>query len=837
MESQVQLTMFPMLWTYCKNSIRQLSKTPGFSLTALAMLMLGIGATTAVFSIVEGVLLRPLPFKSPRQLVEVTDELKGAGPTGSETGVTAPDIVAYTRDMHSFQAFGGYQTANYELSGTGEPKQINAARLSAGVFRALGVPPQLGRFFTRQEDQETQPVAVLSYALWAERYHSDPDILSTKILLDRKPYLVIGVMPRNFEFPLNPGHLNRCELWVPMSFTHDELTNGAGSWNSRTVGRLKTGVSTAEAQQDAGRVAQEIMRNYPPFMASLRIEPHVHALREMTVKQARPLIRILFLAVIVVLLIVCANLAGFLLVRALRYRRENAVRLALGARASQILAQTLAESLVLSVAGGLLGVLLAAALIRLSLGILPETLPLIDQIQVDWTVAAFAFGLAVVTGLLCGLAPGFAVLRTNTNDVLKEGGRTGTTGSGHARLQSSLVIAEIAIALVLLTASALLLRSFEKMREIDPGFRPDHVLTAVYSLPRQRYATQTAVNVFNDELLRRLRALPGVSAAGMTSFLPMSGVSNNDGFVVEHYVPPKGANISIAGNSFVVGDFFRALGIRLQRGRFFTDADMKGAPLVAIVNRKFAQHYWPGQDPLGKRIRIGVPESPTPWITIVGEIADVKQASRDVGTQEQMYQPALQVHGSLGPFASADGLSGNGGYIALRTATPPQTMKDELRSTVRSLDPQLALDQLQTMERAVSESEAPRRFNTALISSFAAIALVLAVLGIYSVMAFSVALRTHEVAIRMALGSRQSGIYRLILGSGLRLAVIGAVAGLVGVYAMESVLKAFLFEVEVLDPLILVLSVTAILLFTALACLLPARRAASTEAMQALRAN
>ena len=455
-----------MLLTYCKNSIRQLSKTPGFSLTALAMLMLGIGATTAVFSIVEGVLLRPLPFKNPQQLVILTDKLLGAdlGPNTNdgEAGVTAPDIVAYGRDMHSFQSFGGYRNTNFELSGTGEPKMLNAARMSAGVLPTLGVQPLLGRFFTTQEDQQSQQVVVLSYALWADHYHRDPNILGTKVLLDRKPYLVIGVMPQNFEFPMNPGHLNRAELWTPISFSHDDLATGAASWNFQTVARLKPGISAVQAKQDAHRVAQEIMRNYPSFMTSLHIDPRIHGLQEDTVRQARPLIRILFAAVIVVLLIVCANLAGLLLVRALRYRRENAVRLALGAQPAQILGQTLTESLVLSIVGGLAGVVLASVLIRISLGVLPETLPLIDQIEVDWAVAAFALGLAVLTGLVCGLAPGFAVLRTNTNEVLKEGGRTGTAGGGHARLRSGLVVAEIAIALVLLAASGLLLRSFEE---------------------------------------------------------------------------------------------------------------------------------------------------------------------------------------------------------------------------------------------------------------------------------------------------------------------------------------------------------------------------------------
>ena len=375
------------------------------------------------------------------------------------------------------------------------------------------------------------------------------------------------------------------------------------------------------------------------------------------------------------------------------------------------------------------------------------------------------------------------------------------------------------------------------MRAVDPGFRPDHVLTAAYSLPHQKYAAQTTVNVFNDELLRRLRELPGVSSVGFTSNLPMSGNNSNSSFVVDGYVAPKGAGLNLGGPSDVIGNYFQALGIHLLRGRFFTDADKNGAQLVAIVNRKLAEHYWPGQNPVDKRIRLGMTETPTPWITVVGEVADVKQTSRDVATQEQFYRPALQANAGYGSLVPADALTGNGGYIALRTNMPPQALANELRSTVRSLDPQLALDQVQTMQVAMSDSEAPRRFNTVLISSFAGIALLLAVLGIYSVMAFSVALRTQEVAIRMALGSQRSGIYQLILNSGLRLAAIGAVLGLIGVFAIASLVKSFLFEVKAFDPLILTVSVLAIFLFAALACLLPARRAATTDATEALRAN
>jgi predicted permease len=820
-----------------KFAFRQLGKSPGFSATAVLMLAFGIGATTAIFSIVEGVLLRPLPFPASDQLVVLADRIQGADVGGNgEAGVTVPDIRAYTRDTRSFAALGGYQYASYELSGNGEPAQVNAVRLSAGVFSALAVAPQLGRVFTEDETDHSQQVVVLSYATWKTRFHGDNRVLNTKVLLDRKPYLVIGVMPRTFEFPLNSGQLNRTELWVPLSFTPEELSTGAaGSRGYQMVGRLKPGVSAAQAQSDAQRVAEDIMRNFPAMIASLRISPVVRPLQEEIVEQARPLLKTLFLAVAVVLLIACANLAGLMLVRAIRKQREIAVRLALGANTAALLRQALLESLVLSVTGGLVGLTLAAVALRIGKSLLPESLPRISEITLNWQVAGFALLLAVITGLLCGLAPAFAALRTNVNGTLKEGGRSGSAGGGHARLRSTLVVAEIAIALVLLTASGLLLRSFEKMRSVDLGFRPQHVTTAAYSLPRKQYSTQPVVDAFNKELLRRLRELPGAQTAGLTSFLPASNNNNSQTFVAEGYLPPKGAGLNLATTAQVIGDYLPAMGIPLLRGRFFTDADKAGVQLVVIVNQKLAQHYWPNQDPVGKRLRIGTPEMKTPWMVIVGEVADIKISSPDQPTREEYYLPVDQLEEVFRSFASPGNLNGNGGYVVLRSTFPPEQMENALRAAVRAIDPQLPLTQVQTMEQAVSQTEAPRRFNTVLISSFALAAVLLAVLGIYSVIAFSVASRVQEMAIRMALGSQRSGIIRLIVISGAKPAAVGCVLGLLGAVADSALLRALLFGVSAFDPVVLTLAAAAVLLLAVSASALPALRAASIDPMQALR--
>src|SRR5438876_2770565 len=818
-------------------TFRQLRKSPGFTVTAIVMLALGIGATTAIFSIVEGVLLRPLPFPDPDRLVILGDVLEGSHCAScAHSSVTAPDIRNYMRDTQSFSHLGGYRGRLFELSGSGDPAAVNATRMSGEVFAALGVPPLLGRTFTQQEEDEQQQVAVLSYGMWRSRFHGDANVLGSKILLYRKPYTVIGVMPRDFEFPLNPGHVSQSELWLPLSLRPEEFTAGsAASWTSRMVGRLKPGITAEQAQSDAERVARETMRDYPAYMRSLRIHAVVTPLQEDTVEQARPLVRTLLFAVIVVLLIACANLAGLLLVRAIRRRREVAVRLALGARAATLLRQAIVESMVLSIAGGAIGLALAAVALRVGVSLLPQTLPRINEIGLDRPVILFALGLALLTGFLCGLAPAFAAMRTSVNETLTEGGRTGTSGSGHARLRSALVVAEIAVALTLLTSSGLLLRSFEKMRDVKLGFRPDNTLAALYVLPRQRYGTQSTIVEFTNTMLNALGQSPGMEAFGITSFLPAACINCGIAFTIEGYVPPKGAGLNMAAMSLVESDTFEALGIRVLRGRAFTESDSAGSQLVAIVNRKMAERYWPGQDPIGKRLRRGMPETSTPWMTVVGEVDDVKLGSPDAETMPQVYQPVTQTVASESVLASVGELSGADGWIVLRSRMAPEQMEDTLRATVRKIDPQLPLYQMQTMEHAISKSEAPRRFNTVLISSFAIAAVLLSVLGIYGVIAFSVALREQEMAVRMALGCQRSGVILVMLSSGARLAAVGCGFGLLGAVAASHLLRSFLFEVSPFDPGVLALSAIAMLLLSLAASALPARRASSTDPMLALR--
>ena len=819
-----------------RHGLRQLRKSPGFALTAILTLAFGIGATTAIFSIVEGVLLRPLPFPNQARLATLGDRLEGVEYGADSPGVTPNGIRIYMRDTRAFSNLGGYQISTYELSGLGTPAQINAARLTASMLPVLGVSPLMGRAFNQQEDDGSRQVALLSYQTWRSRFDGDIHILGRKILLDRKPYEIVGVMPREFEFPLVPGQLNRCELWVPMSFTQAERLQGsAGDWAYNMVGLLKPGITPAQAQQDADGAAQEIMRNFPPALRSRHIHPAVQLLDESTVAQARPLVRTLLLAVTVVLFIACANLAGLLLVRVIRRRREISVRLALGASGAAILRQSLIEALLLSIFGGMLGLALASVALRIGVSFLPETLPRVSSIGLDWKVVAFSLGLAVLTGLFCGLIPAFAAVRTDVNEALKEGGRTGSAGGGHARLRSALVVAELAVALVMLTASGLLLRSFEKMRSIDLGFHTDHTLTAAYSLPREQYSTQAAIDAFNLTMRTRLEQLPGVQAVGMTSMLPAADVEFRGTFTPEGYVPPKGAGLNLAWIPQVIGNYFQAQSIPIIRGRDFTPADREGAPLVVIVNRTLAEHYWPGQDPIGKRLHRGPAEGALPWLTVVGEIGEVKQLAADVPTGEQFYIPSSQLKADAGSFASPGMLSGNAGSIVLRGQLQPEQMAESLLTVVHSIDPQLPLTQVESMDRVVAEGQAPRRFNTALISAFAGAAVLLALLGIYSVIAFSTALRTQEMAIRLALGSQRSSVMRLILVSGAKLGLAGCGIGAIAAVFATRLLRSLLFQVDSLDPIVLGLAAVSILLLALAASVIPARRAASVEPMEALR--
>jgi predicted permease len=813
-------------------AFRQLRKAPGFTLTVVLTLALGIGATTAIFSLVEGILLRPLPFSNPDRLVLLGDHLDG-GVSG--TPVTAREIATYSTSTNAFSSLGGYITGSYEVSGGAIPEEVNAARFTAGVFPTLGVSPILGRVFTRAEEETHQPLAVISYALWMNRYQKDPHVLGTSIALDRKIYSIIGVMPRSFAFPPEDGRLDQSQLWIPMSLTADELSDPhAGFWGYQMVARLKDGVTLAQAAQDADHVSKQVTRNLPTAQSAVPIRGDVTPLLEYNVAEARPLLRTLFLAVSVILLIGCFNVAGLMLVRAIRRRSEYAVRLALGARSGVIIRESVFEGLFLGAGGGVLGLAFAAIAIRTTLHLLPESMPRVDSISIDATVAAFALLLALATGVVCGLAPAFTALWTNLTENLKEGAGTGTGTSIHSWLRSALVVSEIAIALVLLTVSGAFLRSFQKMRAVDPGFRPDHVVVAGYRLPLQQYSAQASSEAFERAVVDRLSRAPGTIAVGITTAVPASGGFGETAFTIEGE-PTASWKLKFAMFATTYGDYFRAMGIPLVDGRYFTEDDRSDSPLVIIVNQSMANHSWPGQRAIGKRMHVGTPKHSLPWVTVVGVVADTKMGSRDQPSDDQWYTPAEQPATLNGLEYAGKLTDAAGAYITLRSALPSEQVAQTLRSAVAKVDPMLALQQVQAMEDAISNVEAPRRFNTDLITSFAAGALLLAITGIYAVVAFSVSMRTREIAIRMALGCQRTGIARLILFSAAKLALLGCIFGVLGSLAASRLVSSFLFEVTATDPLIYIAAVLIMMLMTLVASAIPARRAASADPINALR--
>jgi predicted permease len=691
---------------------------------------------------------------------------------------------------------GGYITTSFELSGGAQPEQINAARLNSQMFPTLGIQPILGRVFTQQEDNARQPLAVISYALWTDHYNRDPHVLGASIMLDRKPYSLIGVMPRGFEFPLQLGRLYQAQLWVPLSLSPDELSDQhSGFWGYHMIARLKDGVSLSQAAQDADRVAHQIMRDFPASMSAIQ---------------------------------------SLLLVRAIRQRREYAVRVAIGASSSRIIRESLVEGLLLSMAGGLLGLVFAAIAIRTTLHLMPDSMPRIDSVSMNPIVAAFALVVAVAAGVLCSLAPAFAALRINLIESLKEGAQIGGNAS-HTWLRSALVVSEVAIALVLLTLSGVFLRSLQKMQQVDPGFRADHALIAGYQLPLAQYPTTASVGAFNRAVIDELSSKPGVIAVAISNAVAASDVSPRSAFTVEG-VSADHWKLKFAAFTSVYGDYFGTMGIPLLEGRTFTMHDDSNAPLVVIVNQSMARDCWPGRSAIGKRMHVGNPRKELPWAAVIGVVADTKMP-RDVPSIDQWYTPVDQPATLYGSGAPGNLSGPPSGYITMRSALDPQYMIQTLRSTISEIDPLLALQEVRPVTDAVSAIEAPRHFNTDLITAFAVAALLLAITGIYAVMAFSVSQRTQEIAIRMTLGAQRAGIAKLVLVSGARLTLLGCGLGVLGSLALSRLVSSFLFGTSATDPLIYILCVLIMMIMALLASTLPASRAASGNPMDVLRSS
>ena len=818
-----------------RQALRQLRKSPGFTLTAVLTLAVGIGGVTAVFSIVDAVLLRPLPYAGADRLVRLHE---GIAHQFEAADLPAPDVIRFARENRTFADVAGFISEQYEVSGAGQPFAARAERVTASLLPMLGAQPFLGRAFTRDEDEKSTPVALISYGLWREKFQGDAGAVGKTVELDRRPYTIIGVMPREFEFPLDAGRLNARDLWVPMSLTPEEKQDETDNFMYGTIARLKPGATLEQAQADVSRIVGEIQAEIPA-QYGIRLTSSVGMLGEETVHAARPLLRTLLGAVGLILLIACANLANLQLVRAAGRRREFGVRMVLGAARKTMLRQLLVESLALSAVGGALGICLAVVLVAAAKAILPGAadLPRLNEIAIHWPVAVLAILLIGVTGVVCGLAPAVASMKADVLDALRDGSQGAGQGRSQHRLRSGLVMVEVALAMLLLVGSGLLLRSFAKMLATDPGFDAGHVLTASLSLPEHDYPTEDKSDAFYRELLGRAKALPGVRAAGFTTGIPATRIPSDRSFVPEGYVPQNGRRWDSVANYFVMGDYFRAMGIRLVEGCWFTAADEEpNAPLVAVVSQTAAKLYWPGKDPVGTRLRMGGnPGSTRPVITVIGVVGDVHQGALDEEVYPQMYEPLEQFQRQFEPAVQAAINVRWDLDLVMRTAGDPVGAAADLERTVHGMDPQLAVTKMQTMGDVVAATEAPRRFNTTVLSAFAGIALALSLLGIYGVLAYSVTERKREIAIRMALGATREDVRRRTLRDALVLGLVGVAAGLVAAAGLTRYLVSLLYGVEPLDAASIAGAVVVLLACSALAGWVPARRAARVEPMEALR--
>ncbi|MHB8410852.1 MAG: ADOP family duplicated permease [Candidatus Acidiferrales bacterium] len=809
-------------------ALRMLRKSPGFTAVAILTLALGIGANTAIFSIVDTVLLHSLPFKDSSRLVALHEGIPKMG--YPKMGFSPPDLAVFERAQKSFSALGAFQDEHLDISGRGEPERITAARVSSSLF------PMLGRTFAPEEDAPGHQVAILSYGLWQHHYGGAPNILGQRIELDRQPYVVIAVMPRTFVFPLASTDDNPADLWVPMAFTPGELQNWGGSYFTSVVGRLRPDVTLDQARGEAESLANVILAGYPSAIRDVfhgaELDISAFPFQEEVVGSVRTLLLVLMAAVCFVLLIACANVATLLLSRAATRQKEIAIRAALGATRLRLVRQMLTESLLLAFAGGALGFILAVWARNLLLALVPSSIPLPTRVSLNGVVFAFVLGVSIFAAVLFGLAPAFQVSSASMHGPLQESGRRATTSRSHQRLQGFFVTAEFALALVLLMGAGLLIRSFAKLLETNPGFRPDHVLTLNVPLPPQAYPKGAQIRDFYKQLLDRASNLPGVQSAALSNDLPLDA-SEMIALTIEQRSNAESKMPEVTCQSWVLGNYFQTMGIPLLQGRWFTPEDRVDSESVAIVSLSTAQKFWSGQNAIGKRIRWGAKSPWHPWTTVVGIVGDVKEEPRETASGPHVYRPYSQVPDSFladDPFGDWHAMN-----VVVRTQEDPTSLTSAVVAQVHSLDPDLAVANIRTMTQVISSSIAGPEFNTVLLGALASLALFLSAIGIYGVLAYAVAQQTHEIGIRMALGARPKDVLSLILGRGARLAGMGTAFGIAAALGLTRLMKGLLYGVSAMDPLTFVGVVIVLVAVGLLASYIPARRAMRVDPMVALR--
>ena len=822
------------LWQDLKYGARILAKNPGFTLVVVLTLALGIGANTAIFSVVDAVLLRPLPFENPSRLIALHEGIPTLG--YPKMGFSAPDLAVFTREQKSFSAIGSFQNEHVDISGDGEPERVTAARISSSLFPMLGAGPMLGRNFAPEEDAPGHDVVLLSYGLWQRRYGGVPGIIGQTIDLDRQPYTVIGVMQQNFEFPLvGPAdNGSPADLWTPMAFTPAELQDWGGSYINSVVARLRPGITLDQARGESESLARVIVANYPPaltneFRGTLGLNVSASSFQEEVVGSVRTLLVVLMAAVGFVLLIACVNIATLLVSRAATRQKEIGIRTALGATPLRLVRQMLTESLLLAVGAGTLGIILAFWVRDFILALVPSSVPLPHHVSLHGGAFAFALGVSILAAVIFGLAPAFQVSAASTRVHLQESGRSATPGRAHHRLQGFFVTIQFALALILLAAAGLLIRSFARLLETNPGFRPQNVLSLNVPLPRQAYPRAAQVQDFYKQLLDRVSNLPGVQTAGLSSDLPLNA-REMVSMTVEGGDHNQGKMPQAICQSWVMGNYFQAMGIPLLQGRRFTPADRLESEPVTIVSLSTAREFWPGQSALGKRIRWGVKD---PWHTIVGIVGDVQQGPFNTPLAPHVYRPYSQLPG---PFLEEDPFGDwHAMNLAVRSQTDPTSLTSAVLADVHSLDPDLAIASIRTMTEVISSSFVGPEFDTVLLGVLAGLALFLSAIGVYGVLAYAVAQQTHEIGVRIALGAKPRDVLGLTLGRGARLAGIGAGCGLAAALSLTHLMKGLLYGVGPMDPLTFAGVVILLVAVGLLASYLPARRATRVDPMVALR--
>jgi putative ABC transport system permease protein len=798
-------------------ALRRLVKAPGFSVIAILTLALGIGANAAIFSVVNGILLKPLPFPEPDRLVGVY-HVEG----DHRAVMSGPNFIDVAHAAKSLESAAAIHRTRVILTGEGEPVRLDGAEVSASFFDVLRVRPLLGRTFTPDEDTPGKTnVIVLSHALWQQRFGSERNVIGKRIAIDGTSREIVGVMPAGFSYPPNR------QAWMPITYDGDFVSRQRGAWYLGVVARLKPGVTAQQSAAEVQGIGRTLARQYPDANGAIGMT--TLSLHEAIVEDIRRSVLVLLGAVGFVLLIACANVANLLLARAAARESEMAVRTALGAGRGRLVRQLLTECILLSFAGAGAGLLLAVWGVEFLIGLQPDGIPRLDAVRVDGTVVAFTMAVAVLTGLLFGIVPAFHATRGGWAASLKEAGRGAVTSRGGARMRGALVMAEMALAVLLLVGAGLMMRSFVRLQAVDPGFRPAQALSFELTLPEPRYEKDQAVVAFFNQLLPKIRALPGVRSAASVMALPLSGTNFNISFAIEGRPPIAPANQPSMEIRVATADYFDTVGIPLKRGREFTDGDREGSPPVVLITESAARQYFPHEDPIGKRIKIGWGKIVDGKRTqaggeVVGIVGDVKEAGLDEPNAPQLYLPLLQW-----PVRTMS--------VVLKTTTPPKGLADAVRAAVYSVDANMPVSGVRTLDDIVSRSISQPRFYMTLLAIFAAVALALAAVGIFGVLSYAVAQRTREIGIRMALGAQEGSVVRLVVTQAMALVIAGVAAGTAAALFLSQTMTKMLFSVTPTDPATFT-GVAAVLMTVALmASYVPARRATRVDPIVALRTD